>query len=54
MFHKMKPETLRRKRLERIKQRMQRDAERNRRISELARLGGPDSIWAEMLTENGQ
>jgi hypothetical protein len=45
----MKPETLARHTAQRIFARAEAATERRRRLRELVRRDGPDSIWAELL-----
>jgi len=51
MWHKMKPETIAWRKLERQKEMEARSLDLRRRLQEKADLEGPESIWAEMLAE---
>ena len=50
-WHKMKPETIERRKRERMEERASRRADLLAGLAALAERDGPESIWAELLTE---
>ena len=51
MLIKMKPETIKRRAKERKQAIIDRKETLNKRLADMARVHGPDSIWADMLKE---